>query len=159
MKTENYMRRLHARCTECGDCLLWNGCVSPEGFPKVGSKSLRKEVWERQKGTVPRGMYVVNACGANLCIAHLKLESHAKVFKKAVSRPDIHARRILATQRARQAQSVIMTMEKARELRASTGTQREIAEKFGVSQSLAHRIIKNTAWSEIGVNPFAGLIR
>lgn len=156
-----YMQRLLSRCVECGDCQLWDGPTHPDGtpriYPRVGSKSLRRLVWELREGAIPKGKIVVTSCDRPLCIEHLKLSTRAEVIEQTMARPDVAARKAAATRRARRARAPKMDMERARAVRASTKRQSEIAAEFGIAQSLVSRIINNISWREPVANPFMGL--
>lgn len=160
MDKVKYMQRLLSRCTECGDCQLWTGPThdgAPRIYPRVGSMSLRRRVWELREGPIPAGMQVVTSCDRPLCIAHLALKTHAQVLTETMKRPDVAARKAVATRRARRATAPKLNMEMARAIRASTKRQIDIAAEFGIAQSLVSRIVNGHSWSEPVPNPFAGL--
>ena len=59
------------------------------------------------------------------------------------------------TQRERCAK---ISFEIAQEIRAATGTQREIASKFGISQAAVSQIIRGIRWKDWTGNPWAALM-
>ena len=158
-----YMKRLLSRCTSCGDCQLWEGPTHPDGapriYPRIGSKSLRRRVWEMREGEIPAGMIVVTACDRSNCIEHLKLSTRADVIAQTMSRPDVAARKAVASRHARRATAPKMTMEKARALRSAKKPQSVLAAEYGIAQSLVSRILSGRSWQEPVVNPFSGLMK
>ena len=72
----------------------------------------------------------------------------------------VHASKALwceSIARARQRGSVIMSMEKAREIRSSAEPLRVVANRLGCSVSLASLVRRGLAWPEPR-NPFSGLL-
>ena len=145
-----------ARCEECGDCLLWTGPVNSVGCPHIGSRSLRRVVWEMREGPLCDSMAVVNTCGRPACIEHLALATKAAVLRAAMDRPDVRARRAAAARARGRAGAAKLDLQRARSIRASGRSQASLADEHGVSQSLVSRIVNNKAWSE-AASPFAGL--
>ena len=158
------MQRYLARCEECGDCLLWQGPVAPRGgAPVVVGGGLRRRVWEMREGRIPKGMMVGVSCGRQRCIEHLCLVSRADLLLSIISRPEVQAKRTAdATRRARFGGVNIppkLTMEKAREIRASDRSHRELGKEYGISPSLVSMVQNNRRWAEEQVSPFEGLMR
>ena len=65
--------------------------------------------------------------------------------------------RAAANQRAKRARKNLkLSIEKAREIRASTETQSELARRFGVSQAVIWSVVHGRLWREPGVSIFNG---
>jgi hypothetical protein len=150
------MQRYLAQCEECCDCLLWTGPMY-QGMPKVAGKGLRRRVWEMREGKIPEGMMVGVSCGRANCIEHLELRSRADQIRANMARPNVLAKRSVNSRQLQRARAAKLDMEKARAIRASTKTQRELSEEYDIAPSLVSRVKNNQSWVE-GVNPFAGLV-
>lgn len=165
MKTFS-MQWIRLRCDRDEDtgCLLWKQHVSKTGAPVATKRSddgrkpafqIRRVVWEHKNGPIPCGMVVTCSCGKSRCLSHLELITKAEVIRRQWQRPDLRAKLLAGMTKAGRAR-VLMTIEKAREIRASNDTLKVAAEKHGISISLASMIRRNIRWKE-EANPFAGL--
>ena len=163
MEKVEHMTRLLKRCVEDGDCLVWTGPVTNEGAPRIYvkgiSKSFRRLVWEMREGPIPKGKIVVGTCGRPNCIEHLKLSTKAENLLLSLERPDAAARKALASRNRGRATAKKMSMEKAREVRASSKTLKQLSAEYGIASSLISRIKNNRAWTESPVHPFSGLLK
>jgi hypothetical protein len=155
------------RCEEDGDCLMWACASSATQQPrysikgpagKTTSVQMRRVVWERERAPIPVGKMVTTTCGSPLCLnhEHMALTTKAAVIKKVWARPDAKVKKFLASIRSRATRGKL-DMEKARYIRASNKTLKELAEEFGVSTSLVGGVRQGLRWREAIGNPFAGL--
>lgn len=155
MNNERTLSRIHAKCKEDGDCLLWTGKVNGSGAP-VGHGSMRREYWLAQGKTIPDGKVPVPSCGRPACLEHLMLKSYGRIAQESIARPDVQARRKVASRLA--ARAIKLDAEKVRAIRESDMTQRAKAAIFNISQGMVSRIERGLAWPEPEpVNFFRGL--
>lgn len=157
-----------ARCDEDGDCLLWKYAATGSNQPrysikgpmgKTTSVQLRRVVWERETGKpIPKGKVVTVNCGCSLCLNfdHMELITKAEVIRLVWQRPDSKARKSLAATKSMRCRGKL-DMEKARYIRSSDKTLRELADELGVSTSLVGAVRQGLRWRETAANPFAGL--
>lgn len=74
--------RLFGRITISGDCWIWAGSKSPEGYGGIavdgGVRSTHRVAWELTNGKIPEGMCVLHKCDIPSCInpGHLFLGSN-----------------------------------------------------------------------------------
>ncbi len=81
--TLDVLEKILARwCVEVGDCVLWAGSAHVQHgtrYPRtqIAGKFMyiRRAVWERARGPIPRGQCVIPTCGNDLCVKleHLAL--------------------------------------------------------------------------------------
>lgn len=145
---------IHARCVSEGDCLLWTGYTTTWGTPRCDQRSLRDVVYEQaNQGKVVsrRGKYLVTTCGNKECLepTHLSWRTRSQHFaalaKQGVfSRPDA----LLKITASKRAAAKFLTMEKAREIRRSEKTQKELSAEYGVSVHMIRKVQKQLAWAE-----------
>lgn len=146
----NLIARLLARCTEVGDCLIWQGRVA-HGSPLVhlGGKYLtaRRVLWEATHGAIPRGLYPSCICHETACmnIKHIRLMTTQQIAAKAAtrgafSRPERRAAIALAVRRKSN-----LTPEMLHRIRAAD-TGAAVARELGISKSLATKIRAGKAW-------------
>lgn len=150
---------LAARCTECGDCLLWRGHCNGRGHPKVRNGSARRVMWAALHGKdVPAGRLVTVNCGQAKCLAagHLVLTTRSAVSRASNARPAVRLKRAVASARTNRARVGKIDMDVARRIRASDRPQAEWAAELGVSTSLVSKVVTGRSWVEHS-GPWAGL--
>ena len=165
---DELLKRVYAKCIEDGDCMNWTGavqskCRSPCMRP-MGSKShcvsLRRMMIEVATGKQPdKSKVATYMCGNSRCVRleHLRLITRKTLQERNDSRLNLMQRlrksqRISEKARAR----AKLTLELAQEIVAAEGSQRELALKYGVSQSTVGTIRRGETWRDL-TNPFARL--
>jgi hypothetical protein len=152
-----------ARCTEEGECLLWGGSVTSDGYPCVRHRPqsqvrIRRKVWELANDkTLADGLYIVDTCDRRLCCnpKHLKPNTRKQQMELASRRGKLknplRAARIARTKRATEAK---LDEAKARDVferyharKESGETLAVIAADYDVHLSLVHKIGSGRAWA------------
>lgn len=154
-----FLEHVRQRChiTEEG-CWLFRGALNASGHPAFKGGSGRRQVWQAAKGSLQRNLLVTPKClnPSCLCPDHLVLTTKSVVSTKA--NQSIAIRSMKAMTSARYARSKgKLTMEKARAIRASSATCKELGEEYGVHFSLISAVRVGKVWRETLVNPFSGL--
>jgi hypothetical protein len=147
------------KCHEDADCLLWTGSLSKSsGHPKYNNKAVRRLVYALAKGCIPAGHYVTVTCDCPACLnpQHLRLTTKAEITAKAHNCPTVKAKKVISCAKASR-KTAKLTMEKAREIRASIKTCDELALEYGVNRTLISKVRLNKAWRENHASPFNGL--
>ena len=153
---------LHERCTEDGDCWIWNLATSSGGTPKFTIKG--KQVAARRTvaeliGKNIEGKLVTNTCGNKRCICpdHIKITDKAGLATMAAKRTG-YAQQITRRKKIsdKKRQTGKITLEQALEVRYSPMTLLDVANKVGISKSTAQRIRSGDTWKDYA-NPFAAL--
>lgn len=146
-----------SKCTECGDCLLWQGPTNAKGHPKIGLKSARRVVWTEKTGKELRPDQLVTVtCRQSRCLEHLALTTKGEVARIVNARPDVKAKRSASSARTNRPKYGKLSMEQARYIRASEKLGKELAQELGVSTGLISHVRTGRSWKE-DVNHFAGL--
>ena len=149
--------RILLNCQEDGDCLIWTGSNNSIGIPKIRNTSGRRVMWELKHGEIPPGMLVSTTCGHPACLEHLALSTKSEIVARSHERPHTKARVTASNRRAARRERAKITMEIAREIRASNETGLAIAARLGVSNDLVSCVRRGKSWVE--PSPFAGLMR
>jgi hypothetical protein len=128
-------------------CLLWLDCTNKDGYGQVGIKKRQYGAhvlaMTASNGPPPPGSVVCHKCDVPSCInpRHLFLGTHADNAADRVrkGRGGIGVRN----------GSAKMTEDRVIALRADTGTNKELAAKYGVSPALVSVIRGNKIWRHI----------
>lgn len=153
------LHRIRRRCNDDAGCWLWTGYCDKGVMPVIsinGSPTtVRRTVYRLAVGEIRTGFEVVGTCERVKCVA----PEHLKQISKAQRRRELTARRspaslirLTSANRVRQGK---LTMEKAREIRASDEPTKDLAERYGVSSTLIGYVRRGISWAE--PSPFAGL--
>lgn len=149
---------IHSQCEEVGDCLEWQGYMG-QGAPRVYDREtchyfmVRRVIVEQARGLViPHGMRCSARCGNARCVldAHIMLRSYTQIGQATskagrYSTPSIRAAK---TTYRRSRNNLKLSIEKAREIRASDLSSDKEAAKHGVSGALVRSIRANRVWRE-----------
>ena len=121
-------------------CLIWNRAKNPRGYGLSYGKASEGEGrrrgvahkirWEELHGPVPPGKELHHRCEQEDC----GNDEHLELLTRA--------------QNCRLKQATKLTMEKAREIRASTLSQAALGRKYGVSRSCIKSVLIETTWKE-----------
>lgn len=149
--------RVLLNCQEDGDCLIWTGGNNSIGIPKIRNTSGRRVMWELKNGEIPPGMLVSTTCGHPACLEHLALSTKSEIVTRSHERPHTKARVTASNRRAARKSRAKITIDIARDIRASDETGLAIAARLGISNSLVSLVRRGKGWVE--PSPFAGLMR
>ena len=143
--------------TESG-CWLWNGSTK-YGMFTIDDGSMigaHRASWILHKGEIPSGLFVCHKCDIPCCVNpdHLFLGTQSDNLKDmfAKNRADRNnPNRIKALPKGKRHHRSMakLTEKQVLEIRGMNGSQRSIAEKFGVCQQLISKIKRNIYWSHI----------
>lgn len=157
---------LKARCTEEGDCWLWDGYLG-NGVPMVHHEgkmvAVRKLLTALAGKSIKRGAYFSPSCGNALCVCpdHIVRRSqneHSGHMARMLAQSPANDLRILKLTQTRRSRYAKLTLDDARMARASTESSQKVAEKLGVTKALIARIRRGVQWKD-HANPFGGLMR
>lgn len=148
---------IKARCHEDGDCLVWSGRTNAKGYPKHGQTLLRRRVLEFTAGELKRSELASVTCGNPSCLNpdHIRKASKSTVALEVNKRADVQAKRTASNRRTARSRLAKLSIEKAREIRASSEPGKVLAERYGVSDDLISKVRHDKAWVE--TTPFSGL--
>lgn len=143
-------------------CLLWSGYTDPLRGPmaSIGTPpiptSVRRKVWSLKKRALDFNETIKPSCGNWSCVAyeHMELATRADALIGRSKTPE-HARRIAQGLRTKIGK---LSMEIAREVRASSESSPKLAIKYGVSKQAIDQIRRGETWKEYQQGLFTGLI-
>lgn len=161
---DELIERVRARCEEWGDCWEWSGALQSCGVtPMINYRgrvvSVRRLIAEQQ-GHDLAGRVATYGCGNALCVnpEHVVVMTRKKLSKKSSAEQKYHANPVRMKRLSDKARAHSkLNWELVCQIREATGTQREIAERFGISQATVSVILRGITWREY-TNPFAQLI-
>lgn len=166
MTRNEWLHRLHETCEPVGDCLEWQGptlkgktplVYVPKGFvlPEWGQhrQSARVVMWVLHHGNrPPAGSILRPRCLNDRCVAveHMGILPRSKQAIEQSKRgefctPERHA---AAINRAR-SRKTKLSIELAREIRASSEPARALAPRHGVSRATITAVRRGVLWPEV----------
>lgn len=159
-------------CTERGECRLWQGAFSANGYPYVydgrdyaagrlasgqrvnGMRSGRTLMWELARGPVPEGKNrIVLSCGNKACLApaHLLAMSHGEAARLAAERGAYKTARHKVASTVTARRNAKLTPDKAELIRhrvlVNEEPRAQVAESLNVCRSLVDQIIRGDRWN------------
>jgi hypothetical protein len=133
--------RIDAYIDAYGDgCWEWIGTQNGQGYGVLrvgeGNQLAHRLSWEREYGKIPRGMYVLHRCDNRGCVRpeHLFLGTLADNNADMISKKRHHTK---------------LTETEVREIKDLSGSNTEIAARYGVSRVLVGKIRLGKAWGHI----------
>ena len=151
----------NARPTVDG-CLIWKGCMDEKKGPVARDgdshwvRPVARMLWELRKGEIGQFSSVKPTCGNEGCIAIAHLEKVQRNEHHKGRKRDPSKRQNIA-EGARRGFAKL-TMEIAREIRASTESGPKLALKYGVTKHCISDIRSGNTWKEYQQGLFTGLI-
>lgn len=140
--------RFWAKAVRSEGCWGWNGHKDSGGYALIGIRTSRNAQasrfsWELHNGPIPPGMYVCHKCDNPECTnpEHLFLGSHAD------NMADMKAKR-RATYGEKSGRAVL-TEAAVIEIRNGPGSNKEKAERFGVSTHTIQAVRSRKIWTHI----------
>jgi hypothetical protein len=116
------------------NCIDWHKSCSNTGYGNDFKDGryiyAHRRAWEEVHGPIPTGMQIHHICGRRKCVnvEHMKI-----VSRRDHSGLAGHGK---------------LTMEIARQIRAASGSQRQIAEEYGISRTHVGLIRQGLRWAE-----------
>lgn len=164
------LQSIRANCTEVGDCLEWDGHFTSNGYPRIFDAETHRYIGVRNVvHTLTHGL-PINApitvldegktkpgllrmcCNNWRCVSadHMRAMTHAQIGKAAAALGSFSTPKRIAAVTAgiRRVRKNKITMEIAREIRASEGPCREQAARYGLSASMVAKVKRGDLWRE-----------
>lgn len=128
------------------DCWPWQGYRQPKGYGQLRRERrgflAHRVAYERVRGAVPPGVCVLHRCDTPACCN----PSHLFLGSRGDNNADMMAKGRYA--RGETNGQSKLTREDVAYIRESPWTQVELAERFGVGQSLISRVRARKVWVE-----------
>ena len=156
---------VRARAIDVDGCWEWQGALHVHGATPVVNFEGRVVAVRRLlalAANLPLEDRVAsNKCGNKLCVrpSHVTTITRRELSLQTAALNRSHSSPVTRKKIAERARATArLTMELAREIREASGSQREIAARYGTSQKMVWLIKNGRAWLDYS-NPFTQLIR
>lgn len=150
----NLLERVKARTVEEGDCWLWQGAKTGEGYPcmyMAGRSELVSRLVAMEAGPLPKKM-VSMSCHSKECVnpAHIRLMAWKQIAQESAKRgnQDSLSKRIKLA-RHKRSQSKLKQAD-IPVIRNSNEPLKVMAERYGVSMEAISKIRRGIRWAAIG---------
>lgn len=157
--------KIYARCIEVGDCWEWQGAMQSIRHTPVmkyrGKTRIVRHLLLQDRGLDLEGKVCTYKCGNALCVnpEHLETISRQKLNKRITAQTMFQASTLRRARLATHArQHAKLTAELVEQIRQADGTQRAIAQHFGISQQTVSDIRRGRTWRDYS-NPFLTLLK
>jgi len=135
-----------------GGCWSWTGATNSRGYGRIGVLYVHRISWEIHWGAISDGLWVLHRCDNPPCTNpdHLFLGTHADNMADAASKGRLNGRPNRPVREANPASKLTAEqVHEIRQLRAAGVKQRDVAARFGVSQSLIGQIATGKIWRSV----------
>jgi len=148
---------IRQQCTDYGDCWLWAGSVTPNGYPVLTAPHrgvmVRRHVWALIGNTLPsrHGQIIKTTCGERLCCnpSHLALWSRSQLVADTYRTSRNTAAEYGSRLAGRMRQGTKLGgMEAARLIRLDGRRSADVAKDYGISESMVRKIRTGESWRE-----------
>jgi len=147
-KKRDLKERFHEKVAvaESG-CHEWQGCVMKNGYGQINNEGkaayAHRVAYELENGLLPKGSFVLHSCDNRKCVnpAHLFAGTFQDNMDDMVSK--------LRQPHGMKNGHAKLSDEQVKEIRSATGTHREIAARFSVSQPLVSMIRSGRIWKHV----------
>jgi hypothetical protein len=122
-------------------CRLWEACTDTTGYGLVRHNGKQRAThrlsWLVHRGAIPKGLDVLHKCDVRQCINpdHLFLGTHTDNMRDMTAK----GRHGMTT----------LTEDDVRAIRAASGTQQALADRYNVSQSIISDIKIRKSWKHL----------
>lgn len=161
---------IRANCTDVGDCMEWDGHFTFNGYPRIFDAETHRYIGVRNvvhalthglpihapvkvldEGKMKPGLLRM-CCNNWRCVSpeHMRAMTHSQVGKAAAALGHFKTPQRIAAVTAgiRKVRKTKITLEIAREIRASDGPCHQQAARFGVSTSFVAKVKRGDLWRE-----------
>lgn len=133
-----------------GGCWEWTGFISRAGYGRYREQEAHRAAYERENGAIPPGLFVCHSCDNPACVnpAHLWLGTAGDNSRDMVAKGRARHPKWAGRRRGTANPNARLTPEQVLEIRSLRWkkTQREIAERFGISQGHVNAIMHERNW-------------
>ena len=120
-------------------CWIWLGALDHQGYPvDEHGRFVAKQVYREHKGEIPEGYQIDHLCWHPKCINPQHLDAKTGVDNQRV------------------APKTVLTMEKAREIRAKAAGRAPTAvlcQEYGVAPTTIRAVLQNVTWTDPDYKP------
>ena len=137
-------------------CHIWNASKTEKGYGRISingsARRAHRVAWELANGPIPKGMFVMHSCDNPSCVnaAHLSIGT-----PRDNTNDMLRKGRSAKGERHSQAKLTASDVSQIRSLRKAGVMIKEIAGRFGVSESHISTIMSGRVWKEAPVTSIA----
>jgi hypothetical protein len=149
--TCNAMHYDYERVLRLTKCVEWSGARSGDGYGAVyidgKQRAAHRVAWEKAKGVIPDGMWILHRCDNPLCVNpdHLFLGTAKDNTQDCIRKGRRNTPRGSQHSRAKLTEDDVRTMVAL----SVEKRQSQIARDFGVSDALVSLILRGKAWKHV----------
>jgi hypothetical protein len=150
---ERLLRRLSPEPNS--GCWLWTGTCNHKGYGQIGTSAhgmatTHKVAYQYFKGAVPQSMQVLHTCDTPCCCnpEHLWLGTHQDNIDDKMRKGRHRAGRSTKS-RGTANGNAKLTPDIVRHIRQRELSYTQYAERYDVSKSLVHAIVKRKVWAHL----------
>lgn len=131
-----------------GGCWLWSGAVDEFGYGRINIRGrntkAHRAAFLEFTGAIPEGREVLHTCDTPCCVnpAHLIPGTHAENMADMAKKGRADSKRGPRNTKAK------ITPELANEIRRSTASARDVAERYGLHWATVYRVRRGQHWTQ-----------
>lgn len=132
-------------------CIEWTGSSDQKGYGqlRIDGKLIKAHrfAWSRVNGPIPEGMLVLHSCDNPKCVNvdHLRVGTH----KDNMADMDDRNRRVNRQNKGEDCVGSKLTEDQVRQIRTDNRRQIDIADDYGISQSVVSKIKLYQTWGHV----------
>lgn len=152
------MEKIKSRCTEDGDCLVWNGSCATGDYPAMTFEGKSWLVRRLVGVTLGRKLdtkeAIVPKCEEPMCVSPKHLVKTRRGPKLGSNHGAAHAAKMALIQQSRSD----LTPADVLEIRDSEESLDELVKRFGKSKRAIQNIRSGSSWRNVGTGVWSGLM-
>lgn len=147
----NPLARFNTKHHPAGDCWQWTDSLTAKGYGRFSyngkAERAHRVSWLLHRGPIPHGMLVCHRCDNPGCVnpEHLFLGTPAANMADM----DAKGRRVNAPPIGEKARHAKLTSQQVIAIRAAVGSNREIAERYGITAANVGYIRRRQSWAHV----------
>lgn len=134
-------------------CWVWRGGLYSTGYGRYREELAHRYAWREIHGKIPDGYYICHKCDNRLCVRpdHLFLGTPQDNRLDAKQKGRDKAPPILRGSHAKNSKLNEHQVREIRQLRQSGMKQKDLAQRFGVSETTIRAIVYRRTWAWLPV--------
>lgn len=160
-----FVESIYAKCTEEGDCLIWEGRLTSSGYPRIwidGKNLMVRRLLVELKYDRPlaSGEIAASKCNDPMCLCWSHIKAMTTAERRAETGADggysSHTKGLRISISHRKTAKLEGGEESAVAIRMDSRASHVVGPDYGISASMVRKIRRGVAWKTIQ-SPFAGL--
>ena len=164
MSTPDHAERFWAKVRKSAGCWTWSGACNRAGYGqfKLSGRQLgaHRVAWELENGPIPEGMSVLHRCDNPPCVRHDHLfigsaqdnmtdkARKGRTYRGGPTAPATGEQNGNSKLMEKDAQHIrALYVRGGRGTTRSGPTQKELAQRFGITQTVVSKILRGELWA------------